>query len=65
MDGQVDGETKDGHIEPEVPCVICKKPVSLLSSDICSDEHGNPVHEECYTSRIAHSDGTSTPASAE
>jgi hypothetical protein len=31
-------------------CVICKKLVSLETTRI--DEHGQPVHEECYAFRI-------------
>lgn len=60
MDRQIDGQS-----EPKVPCVICKKPVALLSSDICSDEKGNPVHAECYVKRIAHGDSPPAPASHE
>jgi hypothetical protein len=33
-----------------VTCVICNKPVSLETTRI--DEHGLPVHEECYAFRI-------------
>jgi len=40
-----------GHTFPHIPCVLCNKPVDL-SADLCSDEHGKAVHEECYARRI-------------
>ena len=37
---------------PEIPCVICSKPVDL-SADLSADENGKAVHTECYVNRIA------------
>lgn len=37
---------------PEIPCVICSKPVDL-SADLSADENGKGVHTECYVKRIA------------
>jgi hypothetical protein len=36
---------------PEIPCVICSKPVNL-SADLSADENGKAVHTECYVKRI-------------
>jgi hypothetical protein len=40
-----------GHTFPEIHCKLCNKPVDL-SADLCADEHGKAVHEECYAKRI-------------
>jgi hypothetical protein len=37
---------------PEIPCVICSKPVDL-SVDLSADETGKAVHTECYVKRVA------------
>jgi hypothetical protein len=37
---------------PEIPCLICSKPVDL-SVDLSADENGKAVHTECYAKRIA------------
>ena len=39
------------HLSPEIPCVICSKPVDL-SVDLSADENGKAVHTECYVKRI-------------
>jgi hypothetical protein len=36
---------------PEIPCVICSKPVDLRV-DLSADENGKAVHPECYVKRI-------------
>jgi hypothetical protein len=36
---------------PEIPCLICSKPVDL-SADLSADENGKAVHTECYVKRI-------------
>ena len=36
---------------PEIPCLICCKPVDL-SADLSADENGKAVHTECYVKRI-------------
>ena len=36
---------------PEIPCVICSKPVDL-SADLSADENGKAVHTECYVKQI-------------
>ena len=40
-----------GHTFPEIPCTICAKPVDL-SVELCADEHGKAVHEDCYAKRV-------------
>jgi hypothetical protein len=40
-----------GHTFPEIPCNICSKPVDL-TVDLCSDESGKPIHEDCYVKHI-------------
>ena len=34
-----------------IPCELCSKPVDL-SVDLCADESGKAVHEECYVNHI-------------
>jgi len=41
-----------GHPFPETPCTICSKPVDL-TVDLCADEHGKSIHEDCYVKRLA------------
>jgi hypothetical protein len=45
-----------GHLFPEIPCTICSKPVDL-TLDLCADEHGKSVHEDCYVKHVASSEG--------
>jgi hypothetical protein len=40
------------RLSPEIPCVICSKPLDL-SVDLSADENGKAVHTECYVGRIA------------
>ena len=41
-----------GHPFPEIPCTICSKPVDL-TVDLCADEHGKSIHEDCYVKHLA------------
>jgi len=41
----------DSRTFPEIPCVICSKPVNL-QTDLCADENGKAVHDSCYIKRI-------------
>jgi len=41
-----------GHPFPEIPCTICRKPVDL-TVDLCADEYGKSIHEDCYVKHIA------------
>jgi hypothetical protein len=34
-----------------ITCAICAKPLNLRA-DLCADENGKAVHEECYVKRI-------------
>jgi hypothetical protein len=43
-----------GHTFPEIPCTICAKPVDL-SVELCADEHGKAVHEDCYVKHVTSS----------
>jgi hypothetical protein len=40
-----------GHPVPEIPCKLCDKPVDL-TVDLCTDETGKAIHEDCYIERI-------------
>jgi hypothetical protein len=31
----------------EIHCVVCRRPVDL-NTDLCADENGKAVHEECF-----------------
>jgi len=44
---------------PEIRCALCSKSVDL-GIDLCADENGKAVHEECYVQRITSS--SSNPA---
>ena len=35
----------------EISCVLCNSPVDLRV-DLCADENGKSVHEECYVEKI-------------
>jgi hypothetical protein len=35
----------------ELTCALCHQPVSL-TTDTCTDENGNAVHEKCYSQQI-------------
>jgi len=41
----------NSHSFPEIPCVICRKPV-VLQTDLWADESGKVVHADCYVKRI-------------
>jgi len=47
-----------GHPSLEIPCIVCSKPVDL-QADLCADENGKAVHEECYLRKITSQDGNS------
>jgi len=40
-----------GYSLPAIPCAICAKSLDLRA-DLCADENGKAVHEECYVKRI-------------
>jgi hypothetical protein len=42
-----------GHPLP-VPCTICAKPVDL-TVELCADEYGKAVHEDCYVKDVTSS----------
>jgi len=50
-----------GHTFPEVPCVVCNRPLAL-EIDLSVDEDGNPIHAECYAHRLATARSNETPA---
>lgn len=43
-----------GHPSKALPCNICSKPVDL-SVDLCADENGKSIHEDCYVKHISNS----------
>ena len=42
---------KAAHSFPEIPCALCSKPLDL-QTDLCADENGKSVHEDCYVRRL-------------
>jgi hypothetical protein len=36
---------------PPITCAICAKALNLRA-DLCADENGEAIHEECYVKRI-------------
>ena len=40
-----------GHPFPEIPCIICAKPVDL-TVDLSADESGRAVHTDCYVQHL-------------
>lgn len=40
-----------GYSFEAITCAICVKPLNLRA-DLCADENGKAVHEECYVKRI-------------
>jgi hypothetical protein len=36
---------------PEIACMLCSKPVNLRT-DLCADERGKAIHEECYVNSL-------------
>lgn len=40
-----------GYSFQAITCAICAKPLNLRA-DLCADENGETVHEECYVKRI-------------
>ncbi len=42
------------HSFSEMFCLLCSTPVDLCV-DLCTDENGNSVHQNCYVKRITSS----------
>jgi hypothetical protein len=42
----------DTRSSPEISCALCRKPVDLRA-DLCADENGKAVHEDCYVEHVA------------
>jgi len=42
----------DTRSPPEISCVLCRKVVDL-HADLCADENGKSVHEDCYVQDVA------------
>jgi hypothetical protein len=36
-----------------VNCSICKRPLTLLQPETCTDDQGNAVHSDCYVQTVA------------
>jgi hypothetical protein len=49
------------HSFPEIPCILCSQPVDL-QTDLCTNENGKAVHEDCYVKGIRSS--SNNPAAA-
>jgi hypothetical protein len=47
----------DSRSSPGISCVLCAKPVNL-QTDLCADENGKAVHQDCYVNHIT---GNSPP----
>ena len=37
---------------PEISCILCSKPVDLRT-DLCADENGKAIHEDCYVTHVS------------
>jgi len=46
---------------PKIFCILCSSPVDLRV-DLCADENGKAVHEECYIKKITSSHGAGEPS---
>jgi hypothetical protein len=42
----------DSRSSLEISCVLCSKPVKL-HVDLCADENGKAVHEDCYVKHVS------------
>lgn len=47
-----------GHHFQEIPCKVCSQPVDL-QADLCADENGQAIHEDCYVKRVTGYNGNS------
>jgi hypothetical protein len=45
---------------PEIFCILCGQPVNM-QTDLCADENGKAVHENCYVKTIASADRPEPP----
>ena len=45
-------ERRIAFMDP-INCVVCSQPLTLLTTDTCSDDNGKPVHRQCYAKRAA------------
>jgi hypothetical protein len=43
-----------GHHFPEISCAICGKAIDL-AVELCADENGKAIHEDCYVKHITNS----------
>jgi hypothetical protein len=41
---------------PEISCILCRKPVDLRT-DLCADENGKAIHEDCYVTHVTSNRG--------
>jgi hypothetical protein len=48
----------DSRSFPEMSCALCRKSVDLRT-DLCTDENGKAIHEDCY---LKHSTSNEGPA---
>jgi len=46
----------DSRSSPEPFCVLCRKSVDLRI-DLCADENGKAIHEDCYVKHITSNEG--------
>lgn len=44
------GAMQDSH--PKLSCSLCNQPLTLAPTDTTTDEHGKPVHPECYLKNL-------------
>jgi hypothetical protein len=45
----------DDRPSPELSCVLCSRPVDLRT-DLCADENGKAIHEDCYVKHLTSSE---------
>jgi hypothetical protein len=41
---------------PEMSCVLCRESVDLRT-DLCTDENGKAIHEDCYLKHSTSNEG--------
>jgi hypothetical protein len=42
----------DTRFSPQISCALCSRTVDL-QADLCADENGKAVHEDCYFKHVA------------
>jgi len=46
-------ERRAAFMQHPINCVVCRQPLTLLTTDACFDDNGKPVHNQCYVKLAA------------